>query len=111
MKVYKVKVNNKVYEVELEKVTETSGSISVPAQTSANSNAPAGGNAVNSPMAGKIWKMLVSNGQSVNEGDCLCILEAMKMENEIVSPYSGTVNVLVNQGDEVNSNQVLFEIK
>ncbi len=109
MKIYKVKVNNKVYEVELEKVAESSESIIIPSSTVSNSSSN-GGNKVLSPMSGKIWKMVVSNGQTVNEGDCLCILEAMKMENEIVSPYSGKVNILVSQGDEVNSNQILFEI-
>jgi glutaconyl-CoA decarboxylase len=74
--------------------------------------APAGGESVSSPMPGTIIKVLVSQGQAVKRGDVLCVLEAMKMENEIQAPVGGTVaHVGVSQGASVNSGDVLFTIK
>ena len=53
--------------------------------------APVAGEAVTAPMPGNILKVAVTAGQAVNEGDLLVVLEAMKMENEIFAPKSGTV--------------------
>ena len=62
-------------------------------------------------MPGTILKVLVSNGQAVSEGDAVIVLEAMKMENEITAPVSGTVtSVLVSQGDSVDVGKVLLTI-
>jgi glutaconyl-CoA decarboxylase len=83
-----------------------------PAPAPAPSPAPAGGESVSSPMPGTIIKVLVSQGQAVKRGDVLCVLEAMKMENEIQAPVGGTVaHVGVSQGASVNSGDVLFTIK
>jgi biotin carboxyl carrier protein len=63
-------------------------------------------------MPGTVLDILVSAGQAVSEGDTLLILEAMKMENEIVAPQSGTVDaVIANKGDSVNAGDVLISLK
>ena len=74
--------------------------------------APAGnGEQIKSPMPGTILKVAVSNGQAVKKGDLVCILEAMKMENEIFAPCDGTVtSVTVSQGATVSSGDVLCTI-
>ena len=112
MKVYKVKVNGKVYEVELESVSEKAGTIAAPAQPQAPVAAPAAasgaGQEQKAPMAGTILDVKVSVGQQVKAGDVLFILEAMKLENEVVSTADGTVKqVLVNKGQAVTNQQAL----
>lgn len=117
MKTYKVKVNDKVYEVQVESVTETQGNIAAPVQQAAPapqaapSAAPAGGQAVNAPMAGTINAVNVAVGQAVKKGDVLCVLEAMKLENDIVCPCDGTItSVLVSKGQAVTSGQKIVTI-
>ena len=62
-------------------------------------------------MPGTILDVKVSVGDSVSSGSVLCILEAMKMENEIVAPQDGTVaSVNVNKGDTVNSGDTLVSM-
>ena len=69
------------------------------------------GEAVNAPMPGTILKVNVTQGQAVKEGQVLCVLEAMKMENEIMAPKSGTVNqVLVTKGASVDTGSPLVVI-
>lgn len=71
----------------------------------------AGAIKVTAPMPGNIWKLKTNIGAKVNKHDVLLILEAMKMENEIVAPEAGTVtNILVKEGDSVNPGQVMVEI-
>ena len=66
---------------------------------------------VQAPLAGNIWKVLVSPNQQVNEGDTLVILEAMKMETEIKAGHSGVVaNINVKEGDSVAVGQVLLSL-
>lgn len=74
--------------------------------------APAGnGEQIKAPMPGTILKVAVSNGQAVKKGDLVCVLEAMKMENEIFAPCDGTVtSVTVSQGATVSSGDVLCTI-
>lgn len=115
---YKVTLNNRTYEVEVEEgkamlVDEyeayapaapapvaAAPVVAAPAAAPAAPAAPAGaalaaGEVVKSPMPGNILKINVSQGQKVNEGDVLIVLEAMKMENEIVATKSGTVAQIV----------------
>ena len=119
MKVYKVKVNGKVYEVELESVSEKAGNIAAPAAPAQPAAAPAApqpvasgaGNEQKAPMAGTILDVKVSVGQQVNAGDVLFILEAMKLENEVVAEFSGVVkSIAVAKGTAVQNGQVLVVI-
>ena len=69
----------------------------------------AGGDAVSAPMPGNILKVNVTAGQAVKEGDVLVVLEAMKMENEILAPRAGTVaQVLVNKGATVDTGATMI---
>ena len=115
MKKYRVNVNGTVYEVELEEITGAAPAASVAtpaaAPAPAPAAAPAGGEKVCAPMPGNILAVNVSNGSAVKKGDVLMILEAMKMENEIVAPQDGTVaSINVNKGDTVNSGDVLVSM-
>lgn len=116
MKVYKVKVNGKVYEVELESVSEKAGNIEAPvaAPQAAPQPAPVAsgeGKEQKAPMAGTILDVKVSVGQQVNAGDVLFILEAMKLENEVVAEFSGVVkSIAVSKGTAVQNGQVLVVI-
>lgn len=73
--------------------------------------APADGVKLASPMPGTINDVKVATGAAVKKGQTLFILEAMKMENDIVSPADGTVTVTVSKGASVNSGDLLAVIK
>ncbi len=118
MKTYKVNVNGTQYMVEIELIDGTSApaqtpaSAPAPAPAPAPATAPAGGETVQSPMPGTILDVKVSVGDTVSEGQVLMILEAMKMENEIMAPVSGTIAAInVNKGAAVSSGDVLCSIK
>ncbi len=69
------------------------------------------GEKVNAPLPGNILDVKVASGASVKKGDILCILEAMKMENEIVAPIDGTiVTAAATKGSSVNTGDLLFVI-
>ena len=114
---YDVNVDGRVYRVEvapsgtLTSVTPASGS-QTQAQPQTNSAAPSDSNSsqsIDAPLAGNVFKILVRNGDSVSEGDVVMILEAMKMETEIRSAYTGTVtDITVGEGDAVTSGQPLI---
>ena len=85
---------------------------SSPAGTATRGLVEAGAGAVLAIMPGKIVRVLVEPGQQVEEGDPVCVLEAMKMENELHARQAGTVWVLhVKPGDDVEKDQVLIEIE
>lgn len=87
----------------------TQATATAPAQ--AASTAPANAEKINTPMPGTIIEVKVSVGDVVKKNQPLVILEAMKMENEIVSTCDGTVvSVAVKKGDSVNTNDVLVSI-
>ena len=127
---YVVTLNGKNYEVDVNELSEaivtnisdavvaptmpTPASAPVAAPAAAAAPAPVvtgSGTQIKAPMPGAILKVNASQGQKVNEGDVLFILEAMKMENEIVASVSGTVSqVLVTKGQTVDTDAVLAVI-
>lgn len=112
MKIYKVKVNGKLYEVELESVTQNTQSIESNVQAAVPANqAVASGAVVKAPMQGTILDVKVKVGDFVKKGQSVFVLEAMKLENEIVSPADGVVKqVQVTKGQAVNNQDVLAVI-
>ncbi|MDR2156979.1 MAG: biotin/lipoyl-binding protein [Clostridiales Family XIII bacterium] len=134
-KQYNITVNGTTYAVEVEEVggtpVVTSAATAVPAPAAvpvppapvpapAPSPAPApaaqapsaGAAVVDAPMPGTILDIRVSPGQAVSEGDVLLILEAMKMENEIVAPQGGVVDaILTAKGASVNAGDGLVSLK
>lgn len=112
MKIYKVKVNGKVYEVELEAVTESAGSVKADAATAAPAeSAPVAGGAatVVAPIAGKVLDVKVKVGDTVKKGQVVAVIEAMKLENEVPSTASGkVVEIKVAKGASVNNKDVLI---
>ncbi len=122
---YVVNLNGKSYEVEVDKTEAVINSVSesapvaapvaapvvpAPAATPAPV-APADGVKVCAPMPGTILSVNKAAGESVNAGEIIVILEAMKMENEIVAPTAGTIKqVLVQKGENVDTDAVLAVI-
>ena len=112
MKKYRVNVNGTVYEVEIEDISGAAPAAPAPAPAVAPSAAPSGGEAITSPMPGNILAVNVQPGDAVKKGQVLMILEAMKMENEIMCPRDGkVVSVAVNKGAAVDSGAVLCTIQ
>ncbi len=130
MKKYLVKINGKAYEVEVDEirpeaarnqvVKEIAEKKATPAvnttnavttANAANTADTAKGIKVTAPMPGTILKVNVAVGDQVNKGQVLLILEAMKMENEIVSPANGRIaSANVSKGSSVNSGDLLISI-
>ncbi len=130
MRKFNVNVNGTLYEVEVEEIQ--AGAAAAPARKpipaaapkaaapkaaapkaapARPAAAPAGAETVKAPMPGNILEVRVSDGQAVQAGDILFILEAMKMENEIMAPAAGTVSgVSVQKGSAVATGAVLCHI-
>ena len=106
MKNYTITVNGNVYDVTVE---EGTGSAAPAAAPKAAAPAGAAGSVkVAAPMPGKILGVKANPGQAVKKGDVIVILEAMKMENEIVAPQDGTIaSINVATGDSVEAGQTL----
>ena len=119
MKKYNITVNGTTYEVFVEEVGGQAPAPQAPAPQAAPAAAPKapkapvangaqGNTAVTSPMPGTILDVKVSVGQSVKKGDVICVLEAMKMENEIPAPKDGVIaSVNVQKGATVAANDTL----
>lgn len=135
IKQYKITVNGKLYDVSVEEIGEILGGVQASktistfvnkdnANTNDNNNEkqisnkpqdsiPIDENAISikAPMPGTILSFNVSVGDTVSEGQVLAILEAMKMENELVSPASGKVkSIHVEKGSSVVENQIILQI-
>ncbi len=132
MKNYKVIVNGTEYQVAIELVSEAEAKAAAPAAASAApaapaaapaapapaapaapaAAAPAGGEKVNAPMPGTILEVKVAVGSTVKKGDLLFVLEAMKMENEILSPVDGKVTFVgTTKGSSVDTGAALCVIE
>ena len=132
---YKVTLNNRVYEVEVEQgeamlvdeyelkapaaAAPAAPVAAAPVAAAAPAAAPAApaggalaaGEVIKSPMPGNVLKINVTQGQAVKEGDVLLILEAMKMENEVVSTKAGTVaQIVTSKGAVVETGSPLVVI-
>lgn len=121
MKKYEIEINGETYRVTVKELatdaeitTETAASEQAEPSTPRTQPSPtdAGtGVDVNAPMPGTIMNINVAPGDSVTQGDVLMILEAMKMENEIIAPTDGVVaDILVNVNDSVKSDQLLLKM-
>ena len=122
MKRYNITVNGNAYDVAVEEVDASSTAAPVaatpvaPAKPAATPNAAAptvaGGTKVTAPMPGNILDVKVKVGDTVKNGTALVILEAMKMENDVVSSVDGTVaSINVKKGDTVDSGALIAVIK
>ncbi len=112
MKKYRVTVNGTAYEIELEEMT---GAMPAAAPAAAPAPAPAAaapGEQVTSPMPGTILDVKFAQGAAVKKGDVLMILEAMKMENEIMCPCDGRIaSINTSKGAAVESGTLLCVIQ
>ena len=134
---YQVKVDGKVFEVEVEKVgggyssltpssltAAPAAPVAAPAPAAPAAPAPqaapapaaapaasGGSGDVIAPMPGTVLKVNVNNGDTVASGDVILILEAMKMENEIVAPCAGKVTLNVKAGETVDTDALLASVE
>lgn len=123
---FKIAIDGKEYLVEMEEIggvqqpvqvpvaAAPAAPVAAPAEQAAPAAAPvsaASGDAMTSPMPGTILRLLVNIGDEVKENQPLMILEAMKMENEVVANHAGKVaGIHVNQGQVVNAGDALITI-
>lgn len=124
MKNYTITVNGNVYDVTVEEgagVVSAAAPVAAPVAAAPKAVAPAapkaapkaaagaqGGVKINAPMPGKILAVKANAGQAVKKGEVLLVLEAMKMENEIVAPQDGTVaSINVTVGEQVEAGAVI----
>lgn len=131
MRKFNVNVNGKSYYVEVEEAGSTASAqpaaVTAPAPvaaapasavatsapavaTPAPAAKPAGGVAVVSPMPGQVLRFIVSEGASVKKGEKIIVIEAMKMENEIVASADGVVSFAVKKGDNIDTGVTLAYI-
>ena len=118
MKNYTITVNGNVYDVTVEEGASTGAPVAAAPKAAAPAPAPkaaapaargtAGAVKINAPMPGKILKVNVNPGDAVKKGQVVMVLEAMKMENDVVAPQDGTVaSVNVGAGSAVEAGEVL----
>ena len=109
MKLYRVKVNGKVFEVELEAVSEVKGNVVATPAASAPVSSSIGGATIVAPIAGKVLTVKVNVGDKITKGQTVAVIEAMKLENEVPSTVEGIVKeIKVSTGASVNNGDVLI---
>lgn len=113
MKTYEITVNDKTYIVKAREINPDE----LPKQTKTETSSPSSdtsagtGLKITAPLSGNILEIKVSKGMSVQKGQVLCLLEAMKMENEIMAPQDGTVTAVhISKNQQVESGTVLIEL-
>ncbi len=127
MRKFNIKVNGQAYEVEVEEVAggfapapvvpvaaapaPAVAPVAAPAPEKAEAKAaPAGGTQLKAPMPGTVIDFKATNGAAVKKGQTVLILEAMKMENEIVAPTDGVITFVASKGASVNTDDLLAVI-
>lgn len=135
MRKFNIKVNGQAYEVEVEEVAggfapapvvpvaaapaPVAAPVAAPAPEKAEAKAapapapvaaPAGGTQLKAPMPGTVIDFKATNGAAVKKGQTVLILEAMKMENEIVAPVDGVITIVASKGASVNTDDLLAVI-
>lgn len=135
MRKFNIKVNGQAYEVEVEEVAggfapapvvpvaaapaPAMAPVAAPAPEKAEAKAapapvpvaaPAGGTQLKAPMPGTVIDFKATNGAAVKKGQTVLILEAMKMENEIVAPADGVITFVASKGASVNTDDLLAVI-
>lgn len=135
MRKFNIKVNGQAYEVEVEEVAggfapapvvpvaaapaPAVALVAAPAPEKAEAKAapapvsvaaPAGGTQLKAPMPGTVIDFKATNGAAVKKGQTVLILEAMKMENEIVAPADGVITFVASKGASVNTDDLLAVI-
>ncbi len=135
MRKFNIKVNGQAYEVEVEEVAggfapapvvpvaaapaPAVAPVAAPAPEKAEAKAapapvsvaaPAGGTQLKAPMPGTVIDFKATNGAAVKKGQTILILEAMKMENEIVAPVDGVITFVASKGASVNTDDLLAVI-
>lgn len=125
MKNFRVTVNGNTYDVAVEELGESATAPAAPVQSVApapvapvksapaptKSNVPSSAKKITAPMPGTVLDIKVKEGDAVSENQLVIVLEAMKMENEIVTPYAGTVaSINTSKGALVNSGDLLLSI-
>ena len=113
MKKYEIEIDGQVYHVKVRELPDDAIMTEQPKADSGKSTADVApqteGKAMLAPMAGTVLRILVKEGQRVKKGENLIVLEAMKMENEIVADEDGVVRrILVKENDSVESDQALL---
>ncbi|GAA0179639.1 biotin/lipoyl-binding protein [Clostridium sediminicola] len=116
MKKYKIKLNGKLYEVEVEEIFESEDSNDKPIETQKHRELSVASDVksedILAPLSGNILGIEVKNGQHVRAGEVLLILEAMKLENEVVAPKDGIIeNIIIQKGTSVNVGDRLIVMK
>lgn len=123
MKRFNISVNGHAYDVQVEEVAAGGATAAVPTAAPAApaapapapapaAAAPAGAETINAPMPGNIVNVQVKAGDTVTKGQVLLVLEAMKMENEIMSPRDGVIaGVHVSKGESVDSGKLLISLQ
>ena len=122
METYIVRVNGEEFEVEIERAGESAAPAATAAPAKAAAPAPkkaaakSGGKGKGDPVvcgtAGKVFKIVASEGQQVKAGDTIIVLEAMKMEIPVVAPKDGTVSkIVVSEGEATTSGQTVAYVE
>lgn len=119
MKIYKIKVNGKTYRVELESVEEVKSKdedvkeeVKKVEDKPVTSTTSTGSKKILAPLQGTLLDIKVKEGDVVKKGDTVAIIEAMKLENEVSSPFDGkVVSINANKGTAVSSNDLLIVLE